>query len=68
MRTIDGIGGYLTSDLADARREHHSRGGYLLQIGDRPATFAVCDEAEAIQAWGRTPEHLAALAPGYSEA
>jgi hypothetical protein len=62
-----GIGGYLTHDLEDAHREHAERGGYLLQIGDRPAIYAVCDESEAIEAWGRTPEHLAALTD-YAEA
>ena len=58
----DGIGGYTTADLDDARREHAERGGYLLLIGDRPASYAVCDESEAIEAWGRTPEQLAAMA------
>lgn len=63
----DGIGGYTTADLEDARREHAERGGYLLQIGDSPASYAVCDESEAIEAWGRTPEQLAALG-NYAEA
>ena len=43
MSITDGIGGYTTADLEDARREHAERGGYLLQIGDRPASYAVCD-------------------------
>ena len=47
--------------------EHAERGGYLLQIGDRPVSYAVCDESEAIEAWGRTPEQLAALTD-YAEA
>lgn len=63
----DGIGGHLTHDLEDARREHAERGGYLLQIGDRPASYAVCDESEAIEAWGRTLEQLAAMTD-YAEA
>ena len=62
------IGGYITTDLATARREHEAQGGYLLRIGSAPIEYAVCAEAEAISAWGRTPEHLAALAPHYSEA
>lgn len=62
------IGGYITTDLADARREHEAQGGYLLQIGDRPAEYAVCTEAEAIEAWGRTVDQLRTMDSGsYAE-
>ena len=67
-KATDGIGGYITESLRDARKVHLMRGGFLLQIGDRPATYAVCGEPEALEAWGRTPEQLAALAPDYTEA
>lgn len=58
---------YITTDLTAARQEHYFAGGYLLQIGDRPACYAVCSEQEAIECWGRTPEHLESLAPDYEE-
>ena len=61
------IGGYITADLEDARRAHAEMGGYLLCFGDRPTVYVVCQAIEAIKAWGRTPEHLAALEPSYSE-
>ena len=61
------IGGYITADLGDAQRAHAEMGGYLLRIGDRPAEYVVCQAIEAIKAWGRTPEQLAALEPSYSE-
>ena len=62
------IGGYITADLEDARRAHAEMGGYLLCIGDRPDEYVVCQAFEAIEAWGRTLEHLAALGPSYAEA
>ena len=62
------IGGYITADLEDARMAHAEMGGYLLCIGDRPTEYVVCQSIEAVEAWGRTLEHLAALGPSYSEA
>ena len=67
-KATDGIGGYITQSLRDARKVHLMRGGFLLLIGDHPATYAVCGEPDALDAWGRTHEQLAALAPDYTEA
>ena len=61
------IGGYITTNLEDARRAHAETGGYLLCIGDRPNVYAVCQALEAIDVWGRTPEQLSALTD-YAEA
>ena len=61
-------GGYITADLEDAREAHMSMGGYLLIIGDRPREYVVCQELEAIHAWGRTAEGLRAIGPDFSEA
>ena len=61
-------GGYITSDLEDAREAHMMLGGYLLIIGDRPMEYVVCQELEAMEAWGRTTEMLRALGPDFSEA
>ena len=61
-------GGYITSDLEDAREAHMRMGGYLLIIGDRPMEYVVCQELEAMEAWGRTTEMLRALGPDFSEA
>ena len=61
-------------DLAAARELHTEQGGYLLRIGEAGGSltqdrdgFVVCDEDEAINLYGRTPEELAALAPHYNE-
>jgi hypothetical protein len=62
-------GGFLTHSLELARLEHAGRGGFLLKLGDRPISYAVCDEEQALLAWGRTAEELQDLAAtGYAEA
>ena len=62
--------------LKSAQETHVIMGGYLLRIGEAGGSltqdrdgFVVCDEEDAVNLYGRTPEQLRYLdGHGYSEA
>jgi hypothetical protein len=51
--------GYVAHNLADAVEQHEEAGGWLLRTG--ADSFVVCDEDQAMKAWGRTEADLARL-------
>lgn len=60
---------HTTTDKKEALRIFELEGGFLLDVGGigDEKTYAVCDEDEAIELFGRTRGHLDSLAPTFSE-